>query len=179
MLVRRHIPIAVVLFVCQLLLIRCGTPDRAESLIGASTPAYPAAPASIYPAPTKLPSYPTPTSLPVLAVTVIGDPSSPSLGIVYDQSLEILTVDANSPAAHAMLQAGDHIREVNDQVVTTPEAFRQVVDSLFTSVTFTITVERSGSILQRTIIPGWLPETEVVPSIRSTATPVPPNLYYR
>jgi membrane-associated protease RseP (regulator of RpoE activity) len=179
MLVRRHMSIGLILFLCQLLLIRCGTPDRAGSPIGASTPAYPAVPASIYPAPTSLPSYPAPTNLPVLAVTVIVDPPSPSLGIVYNQSLEILAVDANSPAAHAMLQAGDHIREVNDQAFSTPEAFRQVVHPLLTSATFTITVERSGSILQRTIIPGWLPETEVVPSIRSTATPVPPNLYYR
>jgi len=175
----RHIAIAVVLFVGQLFLIRCGTPDRAGSPIDASTPAYPAAPASIYPAPTGLPSYPASTSLPVLAVTVIADLPSRSLGIVYDQSLEIVTVDANSPAAHAMLQAGDHIREVNDQAVTTPEAFGQLVDQLLTSATFTITVEQSSLILQRTIIPGWLPETEFVPTIRNTATPVPPNLYYR
>jgi membrane-associated protease RseP (regulator of RpoE activity) len=178
MLVRQHIPIAVVLFVCQLLLIRCGAPDRAGSLIGASTPAYPAAPASIYPAPTELPSYPAPTSLLRPAVSSVDLPS-PSLGIVYDQVLQIVTVDANSPAAHAMLQAGDHIRKVNNQAVSTPEAFRQVVDPLLTSTTFTITVERSSSILERTIIPGWRAETEVVPSIRSTATPVPPNLYYR
>jgi len=94
MLVRRLISIAVVLFVCQLLLIRCGTPDRAVAPIGASTPAYPAVSASIYPAPSGLPSYPAPTSLPVAAVTVIGDPPSPRLGIVYDQALQIVAVDA-------------------------------------------------------------------------------------
>jgi len=178
MLVYRHIPIAVVLFVCQLLLIRCGTPDRTGSPSGASTPAYPAVPMPIYPAPTSLPSYPAPTTLLRPAVISVDLPS-PSLGIVYDQALQIITVDTNSPAAHAMLQAGDHILEVNDQAVSTPEAFRQAVDALLTSASFTITVERSGSILQRTIIPGWQAETEVVPSIRSTATPVPPNLYYR
>jgi membrane-associated protease RseP (regulator of RpoE activity) len=170
-------------FLCLLclcmLLVCCGRAEPAASIPSTAAVAYPAPLASAYSAPTPLPPYPAPTQVQALNVTVIVDLPASHLGIVYNQSLTILAVDSDSPAAHAMLQAGDQIHKINDHVVTTPEQFQQLVEPLLASTTFTITIERAGSTLQQTIVPGWLPEPESTPHIRSTVTPVPADLYYR
>jgi S1-C subfamily serine protease len=100
--------------------------------------------------------------------------AQPLLGIVYDHALRIVTVDRDSPAALATIEAGDQLIAVNGQTVHTVAEFQRAIQPVVQSATAVeITIKRSGEERRVALRPGW-PAPQA-----STPTPVPSDLYYQ
>jgi membrane-associated protease RseP (regulator of RpoE activity) len=99
---------------------------------------------------------------------------APVLGVVVDDTLQILDVDEGGVAARAGLQRGDVISGLGDQAPASPAAAKQLFASFQEGATVSIAVRRAGQ--QRTV-----PVQVMRPTGRPgapTPTPVPQPLMY-
>jgi S1-C subfamily serine protease len=167
-----------ILLLCSLFLVNCGinTPTTAPSLALPSATrngsASPSMSSSSYPASLTQTAYPPRPTAPELPGPVVVDYPSKTLGIVYDQALQIVALDPGGPAEQAALQVGDRLVAVNGKAVTTPAEFQQAVRSLLQIADVVIVVRRVDREVMVSVTPGTLAARV------STPTPVPADLYY-
>jgi serine/threonine-protein kinase len=113
---------------------------------------------------------PTPTNKPYLGVQFvtltpevrekINNQFSDSIKIASNNGVLLVSIIPQSPAATGGLKAGDVIRSINNQPVTTIEEALNLVGNSTIGSPLPIEVERNGQLLQVTVNPTTVPSPE-------------------
>lgn len=106
----------------------------------------------------------------------LGSTAAPSLGIVTDANLRVVTIDVRA-AARTTLQPDDVITRWKGQPVTV-NSLRQEIASTEPTETIEMTIQRGGTsvVISITVLSTTFENT--TGEIPATPTPVPSDLYY-
>ncbi|MGI0494332.1 HhoA/HhoB/HtrA family serine endopeptidase [Alkalinema pantanalense CENA528] len=96
------------------------------------------------------------TLTPALKKQINDDPNS-NVTVDEDQGVLIFRVERNSPAAKAGLRAGDVIKKINGNGVTTAEQVQQAVEASSVGGTLQMEVRRNGQTQTIAVQPGAFP----------------------
>jgi serine/threonine protein kinase, bacterial len=110
---------------------------------------------------------PTPTGRPYLGVQMvtltpeIRDRVNNQLGdrinLTTDNGVLLVSIVPNSPASVGGLRAGDVIRSINNQTMTTMEELEELISNSTIGRSLSITVERNGQLTPITVVPSQQP----------------------
>ena len=144
-----------------------------------ASPAYPA-PSTSTPAPTAI-SACTPGELAQAYPTIIIDRPAPRLGVVIDQNLTVLAVDASSAAERAGVQAGDVLLQIGDvPFVGNREQVKALIADARPNQALRLRLLRGGQPIDLRVELAPMPPP-IYPTINPsgppppTSTPVPPT----
>jgi S1-C subfamily serine protease len=98
----------------------------------------------------------------------------PALGVILDQNMRVLDIEADSTAARAGIQRGDILRAIGGTNIASPRATAELVRRSKIGQNLTITLERGGQQVSLPLVIGPRPGHPDQP----TPTPVPNNEMY-
>jgi S1-C subfamily serine protease len=125
-----------------------------------------------------------PGSLPETYATIIADFPAPSLGVVIDKNMNVLSVDAYSIAERAGVRAGDMLVWIEDVPFSgNREQVKALIAGARPGQALRLRLLRGGQPIELQVVPAPVPPP-VYPTIDPnqppppTSTPVPPTYDY-